>query len=157
MGKNDPNINQNKFQTTLLYFNNVNPYLVGGFNPSEKYARPKWKSSPIFGMIMKTLWNHHLLVPRTQMTQYMFQAFSTVKYIPRCSISLVYLTTFAPKTLQFLWVNRPATSAASGMMLKNHRTITSFMVPPPEKTILFSYRNTTPWSEPESTDHLVVC
>ena len=34
--------------------------LVGGWtNPSEKYAS-KWESSPIFGVKIKNIWNHHL-------------------------------------------------------------------------------------------------
>ena len=32
--------------------------LVGGFNPFEKYES-NWGSSPIFGMKIKNLWNHH--------------------------------------------------------------------------------------------------
>ena len=33
--------------------------LVGGFNPSEKYARQIW-SSPQVGVKIKNIWNHHL-------------------------------------------------------------------------------------------------
>ncbi len=37
------------------------PYLVGGWtNPSEKYES-KWESSPIFGVKIKNIWNHHLV------------------------------------------------------------------------------------------------
>ena len=37
----------------------INPYLVGGFNPSEKYARKMGLSSPIFGVKKKSLSCHH--------------------------------------------------------------------------------------------------
>ena len=37
-------------------------YLVGGFNPSEKYARQIGSSSPSFGVKIKNLWNHHLVM-----------------------------------------------------------------------------------------------
>ena len=33
--------------------------LVGGFNPLEKYES-KWEPSPIFGVKIKHIWNHHL-------------------------------------------------------------------------------------------------
>ena len=37
-------------------------FLVGGFNPSEKYAKVKMgSSSPKFGVKIKTVWNHHLV------------------------------------------------------------------------------------------------
>ena len=36
------------------------PWLLGGWtNPSEKYESC-WKSSPIFGVKIKHIWNHHL-------------------------------------------------------------------------------------------------
>ena len=35
--------------------------LVGGFNPFEKYSS-KWESSPIFGVKIKNIWNHHLVL-----------------------------------------------------------------------------------------------
>ena len=36
-------------------------YLVGGWtNPSEKICSSNWTSSPIFGMKIQTIWNHHL-------------------------------------------------------------------------------------------------
>ena len=38
----------------------MNIYLIGGFNPSEKYARQIGWSSPIFGVKIKNIWNHHL-------------------------------------------------------------------------------------------------
>ena len=37
------------------------PKLVGGFNhPIWKICSSKWESSPIFGMKIKNIWNHHL-------------------------------------------------------------------------------------------------
>ena len=35
-------------------------FLVGGFNPFEKYLS-KWESSPNFGVKIKKKWNHHLV------------------------------------------------------------------------------------------------
>ena len=36
-------------------------FLVGGFNPSEKYAR-QIGSFPQVGMKIKNIWNHHLVL-----------------------------------------------------------------------------------------------
>ncbi len=39
----------------------LHPYLVGGFNPSEKYAR-QIGPFPQVGMKIKNIWNHHLAI-----------------------------------------------------------------------------------------------
>ena len=42
-------------------WNKQQSFLVGGWtNPVEKYES-KWESSPIFGVKIKNLWNHHLV------------------------------------------------------------------------------------------------
>ena len=51
------------YQPQLVLLNNqqylpTQKKLVGGFDPSEKYYS-KWESSPIFGVKMKNIWNHH--------------------------------------------------------------------------------------------------
>ena len=42
--------------------------LVGGFNPFEKYARQIGLSSPIFGVKIKNIWNHHLVANGLSLT-----------------------------------------------------------------------------------------
>ena len=38
---------------------NLHIFLVGGFNPSEKYES-HWVHLPQIGMQIKNIWNHHL-------------------------------------------------------------------------------------------------
>ena len=49
-------------QEDIFLFNNWGGWLTlgGGFNPVEKYES-NWKSSPIFGVKIKTIWKHHLV------------------------------------------------------------------------------------------------
>ena len=44
---------------TLFHTRNMVLYLVGGFNPSEKYSS-KWESSHFRGLKIKNVWNRHL-------------------------------------------------------------------------------------------------
>ena len=39
----------------------IKTYLVGGFNPSEKYAR-QIGNLPQIGLKTKNIWNHHLVI-----------------------------------------------------------------------------------------------
>ena len=51
---------QLEWVTVVRYpYNYLSPYLVGGFNPVEKYLS-NWIISPRFGMKIKNIWNHNL-------------------------------------------------------------------------------------------------